>query len=740
MTVGKPNFNLNSFGIKYLSKDEVQELLNKAPPMDMRSSFERHRDNEKEQESGVSNIKNEVNLTELHGDKPEKITPRSSVRAHQRLHSNAKPTENDNPNYKKPQVDYPFTQGTPDGLGDTKDSKFVHSKQAKINEDSGFTPSRPKGKPNPPHDTPTYSGNKTVEADEPPKSSLGHGNRRVTVSRTGNVSGKDRKPVTEAGKEKPTRSKDGKKELKTLVGATAGTMINNPKDPKGHKISSARLDFERREGRADLETEEKPLSRASNSGTMGVKRKKLSESKGGQKVIDTHAKNALNNRHTEEGKKHIRLHDEAAKKYPSNGKDNSHLDEHYKHVTGKYYHETTNTESDATKKKKKESLDNRKTDDIETEKIRRGKVRMAGERKEGREAGGVDAVENTKPKSGERSDKYDRDEDPDQEGYGHKDDDFKDNDSSTDESTTDNSASGFESEASFNKRRDRLQREREEKARKENKESRKKTPQDEKDEKKISQYDRAGTPKGGKGLKGDKNQSLRPDKTQEVKSPLADKPNTYPKAAERARQEEAKESKKSNDIIMDMNIMKLDLMKDATDGKGSNKPDTREDVEGLDWSWGNHKRDGEIATGLNPQEFQGQSTQARRSYNKPAHLRGDKFHSPKPFSQEKVYDRENRGGTIKQQAQYQRSRTKDPRDTSDDDSMRDSHGARNVTEAQRKENESNELAHWRKHGKAPPQKKPSKPLSGNAPSDLGKSAAETVFKAISLKLDLTTLK
>ena len=29
MTVGKPNFNLNSFGIKYLSKDEVQELLNK---------------------------------------------------------------------------------------------------------------------------------------------------------------------------------------------------------------------------------------------------------------------------------------------------------------------------------------------------------------------------------------------------------------------------------------------------------------------------------------------------------------------------------------------------------------------------------------------------------------------------------------------------------------------------------------------------------------------------------------
>ena len=29
MPTGKPDFNLNSFGIKYLSKDEVQEFLNK---------------------------------------------------------------------------------------------------------------------------------------------------------------------------------------------------------------------------------------------------------------------------------------------------------------------------------------------------------------------------------------------------------------------------------------------------------------------------------------------------------------------------------------------------------------------------------------------------------------------------------------------------------------------------------------------------------------------------------------
>ena len=36
--------------------------------------------------------------------------------------------------------------------------------------------------------------------------------------------------------------------------------------------------------------------------------------------------------------------------------------------------------------------------------------------------------------------------------------------------------------------------------------------------------------------------------------------------------EKKKKLKKANDIIMDMNIMKLDLMKDAKDGKGSNKP------------------------------------------------------------------------------------------------------------------------------------------------------------------------
>ena len=38
MPTGKPNFNLNSYGIKYLSKDEVQEFLNKRGGLNVSSS------------------------------------------------------------------------------------------------------------------------------------------------------------------------------------------------------------------------------------------------------------------------------------------------------------------------------------------------------------------------------------------------------------------------------------------------------------------------------------------------------------------------------------------------------------------------------------------------------------------------------------------------------------------------------------------------------------------------------
>ena len=554
MTVGKPNFNLNSFGVKYLSKDEVQEFLNKAPPMDMRGTRQRIAD-QKAGKDPSGKVTNSADLSSIHGDKPEAKAPRSSVRAHQRLNSNEKPSPlRNDPRIKTPEPDF---KGIKAGMQsepqrhveskDTRNTAFVSNEQVPVNQYIGDS------KPKPPHNTPAHSGAKTANPDEPPKSSKGGGRREVSVSRTGMVTGKDRKPSTNDGKEKPTMSKDGKKPLKTNVGATAGELISDNKNPKGNKISSARREWEKREGRGDLKTEEKPSHRASISGVKGRIRQKLSEMKGGEKHMKDHARNAFNNRHTEEGKKHMQLHDEAQKLHPSNGKDNSHLDEQYKHVTGKYYHETTNTESDETKKRKKESHDKKLIDNMETERARRSSARRSSDKKQAETAGGVDAVQNTKPKSSERSDKYDRDEDPDHEGYDHKDEDFDDDNDSTDESKTDNSESGFESEASFKKRTEAAERQRQVEA----KRSRKKTPEDKKDDKKISQYDRAGVPKGHKG---------QTNPTQPKGKPQGGK--LFPWKNEDS---DFGESKKSNDIILDMNIMKLDLIKSALNRNNPSK-------------------------------------------------------------------------------------------------------------------------------------------------------------------------
>ena len=48
MPTGKPNFNLNSYGIKYLSKDEVQEFLNKyeVPHGDDQAALRTERENQ----------------------------------------------------------------------------------------------------------------------------------------------------------------------------------------------------------------------------------------------------------------------------------------------------------------------------------------------------------------------------------------------------------------------------------------------------------------------------------------------------------------------------------------------------------------------------------------------------------------------------------------------------------------------------------------------------------------------
>ena len=564
MTVGKPNFNLNSFGIKYLSKEEVQELLNKAPPMDMRSASERHASNESQRKTGVSNIQNEVNLTSMHGDntkpagsgstgfgkkisgtvKPAKLKPSTNAKIDSQRASNIKEIES-----KKPTAT------------ETKDTKFVYNKPRSVSGEGMYRDG--KGT----HET--QSDGKTPSVASPPKGSIGRGNRAVPVSSTGNVKGKERKHVTEAGDDKNEKTE-----------AVAGTMVTNPKD--GKQRSSARIQWEKRGGQGDPDEKRTPA----NVKSTGKQRGKLSGYKRDRIVSDA-KRSALENIKTD--KETAKKWGEAEDKYPAseNKDDRTHLDEQYKHVNGHYYH-------DGKPEKHAETTDKitakRKKDKIDMEAGRNSRHRKDA----AQTAGGVDAEANTKEQTAgesyygdsdpdkdpldkrqegtkeEREEKEEaRDDDPDETGYDHKDEDFDDRDESSNESDSgsktgkhDNSSeSGFESESSLNRRIA----SNEEKRRKGAKEakSKKKTPEEEKEDKRISGYERAGQ-KGKKGLKGSSDGSSRPDpaRKEDAVNRFDGTPNVYPEAAKRAA---SKESKKSSDIIMDMNIMKLNLMNNKSD-------------------------------------------------------------------------------------------------------------------------------------------------------------------------------
>tara|TARA_R110002012_G_scaffold237867_1_gene411593 strand:+ start:5937 stop:7247 length:1311 start_codon:yes stop_codon:yes gene_type:complete len=147
-------------------------------------------------------------------------------------------------------------------------------------------------------------------------------------------------------------------------------------------------------------------------------------------------------------------------------------------------------------------------------------------------------------------------------------------------------------------------------------------------------------------------------------------------------------------------LWKTWLDKDALKpSKQGNKPDPKQTGFGNEGS----AVENISAGGSNPdtQSFQGQATHTRRAYNKPQSFRGDKYDSEKPFSKNRLT---RYGGKKDVAATYQRSRTGDPRVTSDDDHMRDHTGKRQTTSTQDEGKDREELAYWRKHGKAPPKK------------------------------------
>ena len=157
--------------------------------------------------------------------------------------------------------------------------------------------------------------------------------------------------------------------------------------------------------------------------------------------------------------------------------------------------------------------------------------------------------------------------------------------------------------------------------------------------------------------------------------------------------------KQKNFVNKSEPLWKTWLEKDALKpSKQGNKPDPKQTGFGDE---GSAVENPSWTSNPDTQSFQGQSTHTRRAYNKPQSFRGDKYDSEKPFSKHRLT---RYGGKKDVAATYQRSRTGDPRVTSDDDHMRDRTGKKQTTVAEDQQRDREELAHWRKHGKAPPKK------------------------------------
>ncbi len=183
-------------------------------------------------------------------------------------------------------------------------------------------------------------------------------------------------------------------------------------------------------------------------------------------------------------------------------------------------------------------------------------------------------------------------------------------------------------------------------------------------------------------------------------------------------------SKKSNDIITEMNILKLDLMKDGIEGGGKNIPKKYDNASSNDYSG----RSNTFYQDRIPQTKEGQAADERgmnakeRDYSKRLYG-GDYHHGRVP--------REHRDKPHAKPPVTKPYKNKKP----------DSRIPENkLTEKERTQIETT----------VPPLRDASSPDtdyndrfftgSSGSPKDLREKASETIFKAISLKLDLTTLK
>ena len=171
--------------------------------------------------------------------------------------------------------------------------------------------------------------------------------------------------------------------------------------------------------------------------------------------------------------------------------------------------------------------------------------------------------------------------------------------------------------------------------------------------------------------------------------PKATTPNLSDEQMKKLMDDKAKRDSKTKamDIIMDMAIMKLDLMKDIKDGKGSDMP--KKGAKQL------------------PQEFIGQTMDAKNG----------KMTKEKPLTEYDNYDNKH-GLTARTERHRGNTLRHKKRDVKYGSSM-DTQGMTPPAGSSLMDRDDAEV-----------------PKGKKSPNDLGKSAAETVFKAITLKLDL----
>jgi hypothetical protein len=166
MTTGKPDFNLNSFGIKYLSKDEVQEFLQK---LDINPELQEHG----KKDEGVKSTGKVLNAKRQVDGKRLPTTLGSARIGDTKRDRSIKPINPRNPKAKPPQMGANTATNNTEANFDRKHDAYVHEQEL-------LNRKIPKGEPTNSRINDINTGNKLTNT---PPNKLEGGTRSVFTAR-----------------------------------------------------------------------------------------------------------------------------------------------------------------------------------------------------------------------------------------------------------------------------------------------------------------------------------------------------------------------------------------------------------------------------------------------------------------------------------------------------------------------------------------------------------------------------